>query len=106
LKLKLRTEVALDSTFDFGRESWDLILYSWVPPVASAAKAVQALRPGGIVVVEAGRDWFPSNALLTTFRGLRVLHYEERVAPSDFFNRREMPVVRLVAEKPHAGEGR
>jgi len=99
MKLGLQTAVALDTDFDFGRDRWDLIVYSWVHPTESAAKAIESLRPGGIVVVEAGRAWFPTNALLKMFDSLRILHYEDRVAPSDFFNRREMPVVRLVAEK-------
>jgi protein-L-isoaspartate O-methyltransferase len=100
LNLKLRTVIALDTQFDFGRERWDLIVYSWVSPTGSAAKVIESLRPGGIVVVEAGRGWFSPNALLKMFDPLRIVHYEDRVAPSDFFNRREMPIVRLVAEKP------
>lgn len=99
LKVKIRTVVALDSTFDFGTEQWDLILYSWMQPSGSAKKAVDGLRPGGIVVVEAGRAWFPPNGLLKMFDTLRIVHYEDRVAPSDFFNRSEMPTVRLVATK-------
>ena len=90
---------ALDTEFDFGRDRWDLIVYSWVSPMQSATKVIESLRPGGIVVVEAGRAWFPKNALLKIFDRLRIVHYEDRVAQSDFFNRREMPTVRLVAEK-------
>lgn len=100
LNLTLHTEVALDSAFDFGRERWDLIVYSWVAPTGSAARAIDALRPGGIVVVEAGRAWFPTNGLLKMFEALRIVHYEDRVAQSDFFARAEMPTVRLLAEKP------
>jgi SAM-dependent methyltransferase len=99
LNLKVQTAVALDTTFDFGREQWDLVLYSWVPPTQSVDRVVAGLRPGGIVVVEAGRTWFPPNGLLKMFDALRIVHYEDRVAQSDFFSRREMPVVRLVAEK-------
>lgn len=100
LKVKLTTAVALDTAFDFGRERWDLILYSWVQPSASARQVVESLRSGGIVVVEAGRGWFQPNGLLKMFDALRIIHYEDRVAQSDFFNRSEMPIVRLVAEKP------
>lgn len=100
MKLKLRTVVALDTEFDFGKEQWDLILYSWVPPTATAARAIEGLRPGGIVVVEAGRGWFPPNGLLKMFEPLRVLHYSDERAASDFFGRAEMFVVRLEAEKP------
>ena len=100
MKLTLRAVIALDTTFDYGRDQWDLIVCSWVNPVDAAPKLADALRPGGIVVVEAGRAWFGRNALLKMFDGLRIVHYEDRIAPSDFFNRREMAVVRLVAEKP------
>lgn len=100
LNVKRRAQIALDSAFDFGRDRWDLILYSWVPPTSSATKVIESLRPGGIVVVEAGRDWFRPNASLRIFDKLRIIQYEDRIAPSDFFNRRQMAVARLVAEKP------
>jgi len=100
LGLTLRTSTALDTTFDFGTAQWDLIVYSWVHPSGSVAKALPSLKQGGIVVVEAGASWFPPNGLRDMFRALRILHYEERVDTSDFFNRSEMPVVRLVAERP------
>ena len=40
------------------------------------------------------------NGLLKAFEPLRVLRYENQLASSDFFRRREMQVVRLLAEKP------
>lgn len=100
LGLSLTTRVATDAEFDFGDARWDLIVYSWVPPSGSLAKALRGLRPGGLIIVEAGRAWFPQNGLLKMFDSLRIVHYEDRVAASDFFNRSEMPIVRLVAEKP------
>jgi len=100
LKVKVSTAIALDTDFDFGREQWDLILYSWMQPSGSANKAVASLRPGGIVVVEAGAAWFQPNALLKMFDALRIVHYEDRTGQSDFFNRSEMRVVRLMAVKP------
>jgi hypothetical protein len=96
----MRTIVSLDKDFDFGRQQWDLILFSWVSPSDSGPRVLDALKPHGIVVVEAGRDWFPLNGLLRSFQPLRVLRYEDEPAPSDFFGRREMHVVRLLAEKP------
>ena len=101
LNVKLGTAIALDTQFDFGKEQWDLILYSWMHPRDSVQKAIDGLRPGGIIVVEAGSAWFPGqNALVKMFDALTIVHYENRVAQSDFFNRTEMPTVRLVAEKP------
>jgi len=99
LGLTLHTVIALDTEFDFGRDQWDLILYSWVPPTQTADRVVQGLKRGGVVVVESGRTWYPQNGLLEMFRPLRVLHYSDERAPSDFFQRRDMNVVRLCAEK-------
>lgn len=99
LELKLTTAVALDTTFDYGREQWDLILYCWGNPTESASKVPDALRPGGIVVVEGAREWFALDAA-TLFAGLRVVHHDELMASPDFFNRGERPTVRLAAEKP------
>ena len=98
--LKIHTQVSLDRDFDFGQEQWDLILFSWMP-VNLPARTADALRPGGVVVVESPEAWYPVNGLLRTFEGLRILRYEDRQQPADFFNRREMPVVRLLAEKPN-----
>jgi SAM-dependent methyltransferase len=101
LGVKLTTKVALDTDFDFGAEQWDLILYSWVSPFASARKAVAALKPGGIVVLESGSMLFPRKDVLPElFAPLRVVQNSEVRAASDFFERREMDILRFVAEKP------
>ena len=101
LGVTLKTEIAFDSTFDFGSEQWDLILYSWVAPGPSARKAIQALKPGGVVVIETGSVLFPNKALLAEwFKPLRVLQLTEERARSDFFSRQEMDVIRFLAEKP------
>ena len=101
LGLKLTTKVALDTEFDFGTEQWDLILYSWVSPFASAKKAIAGLKPGGIVVLESGTMLFPRKDVLPElFAPLRVVQNSEVRAASDFFERREMDILRFVAEKP------
>ena len=97
--LKIHTQISLDKDFDFGHGQWDLILFSWMP-VNDPARTVEALRPGGVAVVESPEAWYPMNGLLRTFEGLRILRYEDRLQPADFFDRRAMPVVRLLAEKP------
>lgn len=97
--LKIHTRVTLDKDFDFGHEQWDLILLSWMP-VNEPARILEALRPGGVLVFEGPEAWFPRNGLLKTFEPLRVLHYEDQVRPADYFEGREMSVVRLLAEKP------
>ena len=101
LGLKIRTVVALDSDFDFGAEQWDLILYSWVAAGRSAKKAIEGLKPDGVIVVESGAMLFPrKDILLELFRPLRVLQHTQERAKSDFFNRQEMDIIRFLAEKP------
>ncbi len=97
--LKIHTQVTVDRDFDFGHGQWDLILFSWMP-VNEPARTMDSLRPGGVVVVESPEAWYPTNGLLSIFGSLRVLRYENRAQPGDFFNRKVMPVVRLLAEKP------
>lgn len=99
LGLTIHTQVALDREFDFGQERWDLILLSWMPP-NEVARIVAGLRPGGIVVFEGPRTWFPQNGLLKQFDALRVIRYEDQVTRSDYFVQSDIPVVRLLAEKP------
>ena len=101
LGLRITTAVTVDTEFDFGSEQWDLILYSWVAPGPSARKAIQGLKPGGVVVIESGSMLFPNkHLLLEWFKPLRVLQHTEERARADFFERREMDVIRFLAEKP------
>ena len=75
-----------------------------------APKVVQALRPGGMVVVEGfhrdatkatpigGAVVFDTNELLQLFSSLRVVRYEDVNAVSDF-GKLQTRVVRLAAVK-------
>lgn len=88
-----------------------LIVLSYVGAREYAPKVAQALRPGGMVIVEGfhrdaaktrpigGGVVFDTNELLMIFAGLRVVHYEDTAATGDFglFDTR---VVRLAAVKP------
>jgi 2-polyprenyl-3-methyl-5-hydroxy-6-metoxy-1,4-benzoquinol methylase len=100
--LTLRTFVAKLEAFDYGQSQWDLVLFSWMGamPQPLADRVQASLKPGGVVVVEGMQSWFGDNGLLRVFAPFRVLHYEDVVAPSDFFNRTEMRVARLCAERP------
>ena len=101
LGLAVKTAVALDTTFDFGTEQWDLILYSWVAAGPSAQKAIAGLKPGGLIVFESSAGFFRAKGmLLEWFKPLRVLQHTEERAVSDFFGRQEIDVLRFVAEKP------
>jgi|SRR5579872_2386837 len=112
LGLKLNAIVADARAYDFGDSQWDLIVFCYVPLMNLAGRVERGLRPGGIVLVEdfhrdtARLRLLPAglgdNELLQTFRGLRVLHYEDVVARQEWgaqlvdANR----IVRLAAQKP------
>lgn len=100
--LTLHTVVAKLEAFDYGQSQWDLVLFSWMGamPQPLADRVQASLKPDGVVVVEGMQSWFGNNGLLRAFAPLRVLHYEDVVAPSDFFNRTEMRITRLCAERP------
>ncbi len=110
LAVRLTAEVSTFEAFDFGSEKWDLIVLTYEPTKAIAPRVVQALRPGGIVVVEdrhldTRRVWptgtFGNNELLLLFSGLRVIKYEDVWARPDWSVKKlEERLVRLVAEKP------
>ena len=99
--LKIRTETVLDTDFDFGKDQWDLVLYSWVAPGRSAAKAIEGLKPGGVIVVESSTALMPNkDILLQWFKPLRVLHHTQEPGKSDFFSRQDQEIIRFLAEKP------
>ena len=86
-------------------------MLSYVGARAVVDKTIRALRPGGMVIVEAfhrdatkdgpvgGGVVFDSNELLQLFKDLRVIRYEDATAVSDF-RLTETRVVRLAAIKP------
>jgi SAM-dependent methyltransferase len=111
LGVKITTQVVRAEDFDWGDARWDLIVLSYVGAREFAASVMRALRPGGMVVVEAfhrdaaktrpigGAVLFDTNELLQIFTGLRVVHYEDREAVGDF-GLVDTRVVRLAAVKP------
>ena len=110
LGVKLTTVIQGSEEFDFGENRWDLVVLSYVTVRDSADRVVRALKPGGMVVVEAfhrdvtrdrpvgGGVVFDSNELLNLFAKLRVLRYEDAEATSDFGGAGSR-VVRLCAMK-------
>ena len=100
LGLTLHTEAVRDSDYDFGKEKFDLVLFSWTMPLVPVQKIVESLKPGGIVVMECGADFVGRNEMLHKFDGLQIVRYEIVRAKSDFYERRETDVLRLVARKP------
>jgi SAM-dependent methyltransferase len=111
LGVSLTTQIAGDEDFDFGRDRWDVIVLSYVGLRSLVAKLYDALKPGGMVVVEAfhrdatkdsaigGGVVYDTNELLKLFERFRIIHYEDAHAVGDF-GMRNTRVVRLAAEKP------
>jgi SAM-dependent methyltransferase len=100
LGLTLHTDAVRDSDYDFGKEKFDLVLFSWTMPLVPVGKVFDSLEPGGIVVMECGADFVGRNEMLHMFDGLQIVRYEIVRAKSDFYERRETDVLRLVARKP------
>jgi Methyltransferase domain len=101
LGLTLHTAAVRDSEYDFGKERFDLVLFSWTMPLVPVQKVVDSLKPGGIVVMECGADFVGGrNQMLHMFDLLQIVRYEIVRAKSDFYDRRETDVLRLVARKP------
>jgi len=101
LGLTLHTASVRDTDYDFGKEKFDLVLFSWTMPLVSVQKVADSLKPGGIVVMECGADFVSSrNEMLHKFDPLQIVHYEIVRAKSDFYDRRETDVIRMIARKP------
>ena len=100
LGLTLNTASVRDSEYEFGKERFDLILFSWTMPLVPVQKIVDSLKSGGIVVMECGADFVGRKEMLKEFDALEIVRYEIVRANSDFYDCRETDVLRLVAKKP------
>jgi SAM-dependent methyltransferase len=110
--VKVTAVVGDVDTFDYGREQWDLVagLYMHEMITRNAAKIAASLKPGGVVVVE-GMQYgamgtgvggaaygHRPNELLRAFEGLRVVFYEEAMAPPYWMPQSPaVPIVRFAA---------
>lgn len=101
LGLTLHTAAVRDSEYEFGKERFDLVLFSWTMPLVPVQKVADSLKPGGIVVMECGADFLSGrNEMLHIFDPLQIIRYEIVRAKSDFYDRRDTDVLRMVARKP------
>ena len=100
LGLTLHTAAVPDSEFDFGKERFDLVVFSWAMPLVPVERVVEALKPGGRVVMECAADFFGRNGMLKMFDALKILRYELVVGKADFYGRRQTEILRMVAVKP------
>jgi SAM-dependent methyltransferase len=111
LGVQMTTATVRAEQFAFGRERWDLILYSYAPSRTTVKQAIESLKPGGIIVIEGfHRDsavatgsgpavTFDNNELLQMYPGLRVIRYEDTEAVADF-GLQKVRVIRFCAQKP------
>jgi SAM-dependent methyltransferase len=115
--LKLATFVEDADRFDYGKLRWDLVVGMYMHAVITrnAESIIEVLKPGGVLVVEGfHRDFnrrgvqgayfgYHSNELLKAFDRLRVLYYEDTIAPADWERSgQEAPIVRFLAVKEPA----
>jgi len=68
-------------------------------PLVDVRKVIDALKPGGIVVMEFGPGFVGRNGMLHLFGDLLLERYEMTRAVSDFSDRRETEIYRLIARK-------
>ena len=113
--LNINCVVADFASFDLGNAQWDLILgiYMGGLVLTNAKRIADALRPGGVLVVEnfhqdinrtaltGGMLGYPANVLLETFVPLlRIVRYEEVFDFPDWSNHGEkVPLARMCARK-------
>jgi SAM-dependent methyltransferase len=100
LGLALNASAVRDSEYEFGKERFDLILFSWSMPLIPVEKVLDSLKPGGIVVLECAADFVGRNGMLKMFDALQIVTYVVVRTKADFYNRIDTDVVRMVAMKP------
>ena len=116
LGVPLTTEAADMAKYDWGTNKWDLIVLSYAGGREYAARVKKALKPGGLVVIEAFhmdateklqvvdgdyRVFFKTDELKKLYGdvGLQIVRYEEPVGTADF-TKQQLRLVKLVARKP------
>jgi len=116
LGVPLTTEVHDMATYDWGTNKWDLIVLSYAGGRDYAARVFRALKPGGLVVLEAFhmdatsrlqvvdgdyRVFFNTDELPMLYGavGLKIVRYEEPIGTADF-TKEKLRLVKLVAQKP------
>ncbi len=114
--VKITTELADMAKYDWGTNKWDLIVLSYAGGRDYADRVKKALKPGGLVVIEAfhmdatnqlqvvGGDYrvfFQTDELKKLYgdAGLNIVRYEEPIGTADF-TKQQLRLVKLVARKP------
>jgi len=69
-------------------------------PFIPIQRIVDALKPGGMIVMEVAADYVGRNEMLKMFDALKIIRYEIVQAKADFYERQQVDVLRMVATKP------
>src|SRR6266550_1524620 len=67
LGFTLNTAAVRDSDYEFGKERFDLVLFSWTMPLIPVQKVIDSMKRGGIVVMECAADFVGRNEMLKMF---------------------------------------
>jgi hypothetical protein len=68
-------------------------------PLVDVRKVIDALKPGGLIVMEFGPGFVGRNGMLHLLDELTIERYEIRRGVSDFYDRRETEIFHLIARK-------
>ncbi|MCE5307491.1 MAG: class I SAM-dependent methyltransferase [Acidobacteriales bacterium] len=110
--VRIRTVRESSEAFDYGREQWDLIVFSYAfAPIRDPAyirRIHDSLKPGGMVVfehyigvpgVQSAIGTVPPAELPRLFADFKILRHDETTAKSDWQFGRRARIARLVAIK-------
>jgi SAM-dependent methyltransferase len=109
-KLPLETVEADTSTWDFGKDRWDLVtsIYAGADP-KDIERIKTALRPGGMIVVEVFHkdgttntrsSGFETGQLAKLCAGYRIIRDEVVLDQADWGGANKIKLVRFAATKP------
>jgi SAM-dependent methyltransferase len=111
--VNIRAVVADADKFDFGKDRYDLIYATFEHQIVTdnASRIIPALKLGGTIIIEGFQEDFSKqigrplgyrvNELPRAFEQLRIVFYEDTIAPADWNGGRPAPIARFVARKAH-----
>jgi 2-polyprenyl-3-methyl-5-hydroxy-6-metoxy-1,4-benzoquinol methylase len=98
--LRLNVTVADLQSFDYGRGRFDLIVLCYVGNIKGVEQRLQdALRPGGVLLIEHFAGGFAPESLPVLFDSLEVVQHSVDAAYPDFARSNLGEVERFVARK-------
>lgn len=100
--LKLQTVLSSHEDFDYGQNKWDLIVETYaftdLKSETYRKRVLDALKPGGMLLIEGFGNAEGDDAMLRSFPGTRVVAYENRTDVADW-SLRKAPLERIAVRK-------